>query len=312
MSLLPTLALVVGTSSAPARDPVLVLELDAGETITPDLAVDLQARLERGIGRGRMTPTRDAAADACTTDGCVRSRAAATRSTWVLRSTVWESDRNFAVELRLLDAETLDVVAQSRRECEVCGSAEVLELLEDQAAALAARPTIERPVLGALLLRSRPAQAKVTIDGEHAGSTPSRHEVSVGKHRVTFALAGYGPLTRDVVATAGVEELVEVELVRRRRPLRIAGAVLLGVGLGATAAGGTLLGLDQRPYRSRCSGDDVDFAGRCRFRLDTMIPGAATTAVGLAAVVTGTALLIAAAREGKGGEGKGRRKRRPQ
>lgn len=277
---------------------VLVLPLRAGATVDPSLLGELRAALERGLGRGRLLPFRDAEADACgdDDDACVRRRAAAHGARYVLRSRVEERDRNFATVLELLDAGTLAPLAQARRDCEVCGSAELLETLAEQGATLAARPVVAAPRRGALVLRTRPAGARASVDGEAVGSTPVRHEVTAGRHRVAFERAGFVAVERDVVATAGVDELVEVELARGRRPLRIAGAMLLGAGLGAAGAGGVLLGLDGRPDRSRCTGDDVDFAGRCRFRFETTTAGATTTAGGLAIAIVGLSLLVIDAR----------------
>jgi len=287
--------------SAPptASERVLVLPLRAGATVDPTLLGELQAALERGLGRGRLLPFRDAQADACGDDACVRGRAAAHGARYVLRSRVDEHDRNFTLGLELLDAGTLAPVATAERDCEVCGSTELLETLADQGAALAARPVVAAPRLGTLVLRTRPDDARASVDGQAVGSTPVRHEVSAGRHRVAFERTGFVAVERDVVATAGVEELVEVELVRGRRPLRIAGAVLVGLGLPAAGAGGVLLGLDGRPDRSRCSGDDVDFAGRCRFSFETTTAGAATTAGGLALVAAGIALLVVDARRSR-------------
>lgn len=298
-----TKGLETPADATPAADSmterVLVLPLRAGATVDPSLLGELQAALERGLGRGRLLPFRDAQADACGDDACIRSRAAIHGARYVLRSRVEERERNFTTVLELLDAGTLAAVAEARRDCEVCGSAELLETLADQGAALAARPVVAAPRLGTLVLRTRPAGARARVDGEAVGSTPLRHEVAAGRHRVAFDRAGFVAVERDVVATAGVEELVEVELPRGRRPLRIAGAVLLGAGLGAAGAGGALLGFDGRPDRSRCTGDDVDFAGRCRFSFETTAAGAATTAGGLALVATGIALLVVDARRNR-------------
>ena len=66
-----------GRSPAPATSPqteaapaerVLVLPLATGATVDPGLREELQAALERGLGRGHLLPLRDAAADACVDD----------------------------------------------------------------------------------------------------------------------------------------------------------------------------------------------------------------------------------------------------
>jgi hypothetical protein len=224
----------------------------------------------------------------------VRERAGAVRATYVLRASVDEADRNFAIDLALLDAATLQEVARSSRECEVCGSTEVLEVLADQAAALTRRPAVERPAVGVLVLRSDPAGADVAIDGDDVGRTPARRELPPGGHRVVFEMRGRATVTREVALVEGVEEVLAVELPRKRAPLRIAGGVLLGLGLAGVGAGAGLLAVDGRPHRDRCRGDDVDFEGRCRFQLDTTAGGAVAVALGGAAIAVAIGLLVAA------------------
>jgi hypothetical protein len=155
---------------------------------------------------------------------------------------------------------------------------------------------VATPKLGGLVLRTRPGGAHTRVDGDSVGTTPVRHEVEAGSHEVAFERPGYHPAQVEVVATAGVDERVEVELQPRRRPLRIVGGVLLGVGLAAVGGGAASLALDGRYDRSHCSGDDVDFAGRCRYRYETTTLGATMTAGGAALVVTGIVLLIVQAR----------------
>lgn len=84
----------------------------------------------------------------------------------------------------------------------------------------------------------------------------------------------------------------------RRDPLVPAGAATLAVGVLATIGGATLLALDDRQYQRRCSGDDVDVNGTCRFSYDTLTGGAVLTAVGVAAIGSGIAMLVVGKRRG--------------
>ncbi|MCH9682742.1 MAG: hypothetical protein K0V04_15005, partial [Deltaproteobacteria bacterium] len=80
----------------------------------------------------------------------------------------------------------------------------------------------------------------------------------------------------------------------RRDARRPAGAVLVSAGAGAAAVGITLLVLHGRPYRARCTDDDVDFRGQCRLLHDTALGGGLTLASGVALVATGVVLLVRA------------------
>ena len=63
-------------------------------------------------------------------------------------------------------------------------------------------------------------------------------------------------------------------------------------GLALAGGGAALLAIDGRPYRGRCSGDDVDYAGHCRYEYDTKVAGIVLTSIAGAAVITGIALLV--------------------
>ncbi len=51
--------------------------------------------------------------------------------------------------------------------------------------------------------------------------------------------------------------------------------------------GAALLALDNSPYKDDCDGDNRDFEGRCRYRYNTLLPGALLTGVGIASIITG-------------------------
>jgi hypothetical protein len=57
---------------------------------------------------------------------------------------------------------------------------------------------------GSIFVDSRPRGAKVTIDGQSAGVTPVQiPEVPLGRHTVRLELAGYAPISTDVLVTPG-------------------------------------------------------------------------------------------------------------
>lgn len=85
---------------------------------------------------------------------------------------------------------------------------------------------------------------------------------------------------------------------RKHRTLRIAGWSTASVGVVGVVAGAVLLVLDERPYRARCSGAGRDVNGECEFLYDTLPGGAASLAIGGAALVTGITLAVIGHRRG--------------
>jgi hypothetical protein len=129
-------------------------------------------------------------------------------------------------------------------------------------------------------------------------------------------LEGYLPRERRVTAIKGVAETLSFTLQPTpvdaaptepgwKRVGRPVGWSMLAVGLASVTAGAVFLAIDERPYKSNCSGDDVDAAGNCRQRYNTVVHGATLTAIGGALAVGGLTLGILARK--KKGQGDSRR-----
>jgi len=56
--------------------------------------------------------------------------------------------------------------------------------------------------------------------------------------------------------------------------------------------GSVLIAIDEDAITSRCSGENVNSVGVCKFRRDTLGGGIALVSVGVAAAVTGAVLLV--------------------
>jgi hypothetical protein len=48
-----------------------------------------------------------------------------------------------------------------------------------------------------------------------------------------------------------------------------------------------MLAFHHSPVKSRCSGDNIDIMGRCRYRYDLRAGGIALTTIGIGALITG-------------------------
>jgi hypothetical protein len=67
--------------------------------------------------------------------------------------------------------------------------------------------------VGSISLESRPAGARIFLDGKDAGKTPATlPDVKAGAHRLRFELTGYKALDTTVTVRAGQQERVTVTL----------------------------------------------------------------------------------------------------
>ncbi|MEM6991945.1 MAG: PEGA domain-containing protein [Myxococcota bacterium] len=300
------------TAKATAGLVALVISLGSGRALAGDKAVvtlpvevqgDLGIEWRRaldlgvadGLARGKFEiVTSDRA---CDSPKCFTALAAERDATYLVRTIVSAEDRNYAVALTLIDGKTGEVTAEAAEVCEVCGLQQVQKVVADSAAAL--RTKLDALVAGppVALIGSEPAGAIISIDGETAGQTPLRRELTEGKHLARAEKDGFITVEREFVAVAGVEERLDFELPPlpdigpRFRPW---GWVGVATGSAAIVAGATFWALDERPAPGeRCRGDNVDGAGNCRFRYDTLAPGLVLTAAGAVLALAGTAILVA-------------------
>lgn len=194
------------------------------------------AGLRGGLSRG-SAPLVDEVALAQALAGCVEQecldRARESGATHAVRGGVAKQSRDFLLELEVVDLATGEVVVRSAETCEICGVAEVTELLDSQGALLQTR----LEALG----KEPPA------DTRWAPGSP------------------------------------------RQRAL---GWAALGGGVGLFGAGVTLLALDDRPYKKRCTGADRDAEGDCRWVFKTSWGGAALAVTGAVLVTLGIVALV--------------------
>ncbi len=279
--------------AAPGRVVTLPVEVDGH--LGAQWQRELQGGIAEGLSRGAFEVVTSEVACA---DAPCRSRAAAEHSArFVVRTRVTVDDRNYGVAISLLDPSSSETVAQANEVCELCGMQEVREMVADQAAALRTKLdglATQPPVV---VVESIPPEAVVFIDGELVGRAPVRREVKVGTHSVRAEKDGYVAVEREFSAVAGVEETLPLtleplpDIAPRVRPW---GYVGLGLGLSSMAAGVTFLVLDERPAPGdRCAGANVDAAGQCRFRWNTLTPGLVFTVTGAVVALASSAVLVA-------------------
>jgi hypothetical protein len=277
----------------------LVLEGD----VEPAWRSSLADALARGLARAGLSthplPQRPGECDG----PCWAARAQTAGHDLVVVARVVEHERLYEVELEARDADDGSVVLASKQPCQPCGRVEVEDQLERQAAALADSLLRLDRSPAVLVVESRPTGAEVLVDGKLVGKTPLELPLASGTHRVQTRISGHEPREREFTAVRGVRERWSVTLpavVRdepatkpgAREPLWPTGWALAGVGVPALAVGLTFALLHHRPYRNRCGGDDYDERrDLCRYRWNSLVPGATLTAVGGALAIAGVTMI---------------------
>ncbi len=253
----------------------------------------------------------------CTDFECIHAVAEEADAQWVVQPALSTLDHDYGIAVRLFDAAG-NLKADETSTCEICSYPDAVAALVREAKELkvpllgfVANPygdreqaVAETEDISRFAIRTEPEGALVKIDGERIGKTPLEIDVEPGLRDLEITLRNHNDLVTTVRAPRGGSELLSYALVKNNekqtRALRITGWTFSMLGVGLLGAGVPLLALEERPVKSQCSGNDVDFEGRCRYRYDTLLPGALLTGFGIASLLTGiTTGVIAASRRGK-------------
>jgi len=299
-----------------------VLPIQVEGDLNPEWQPKLEAALERGLTQsGIAVVAATAVAEAtggvtrCDNAKCYTFISSASESRFLVVGRISVVDRNYEVDLDIIDGRDGSLAASSSEACQVCGLGEVEELVTKQAAALRQKVSALSLEPAQLAITSQPAQVRVFVDGVEVGKTPIEYELEPGKHDIEARAPGYMPQKRTVDAVRGVSEKLSFDLLAEEGPVDTGpeetkknwrvptGWTLVGVGVAAVATGATFLALDERPYKAQCDGADMDAFGNCRQRYNTLVHGASFTAAGGVMVISGAAMLISArVRKGRGSD----------
>jgi hypothetical protein len=272
--------------------PPLVVE---GE-VPGYLVADLANRLRSGLG---ATAQAVETSTTCKDATCWMELAKSTNTTHVAHATLTVTDRDYDVRADLVDGRSGEVLATVTRACDICGSEELATTFEDVGDALRRKLASSLQEPPALVITSVPPGATVQLDGAPVGTTPLTVEVTAGEHEIEVGMPDHITQRRRLAFVDGVRQEWKVVLVDvpredrpTGRPLRIAGWSAIGVGLAGLGVGIGVAVLDENPMRSRCSGENVDIEGNCKYRYNTLAGGIASAVVGAAILGTGIALVI--------------------
>ncbi len=304
-----------------ARAAILPLATDGeiNEADREQLTRELVDGLERGnFGIVPPDQVQQALGDArtCDTPKCAAKLTQATQATHLVRAKVTLRDRDYTVEVALVDGPSGQVLARTSEGCEICGIADAGNLVATAAATLRTKLDALARGPSQLAVVSEPADALVSIDGEVVGATPLERPMVPGKHVIRITKEGYISLEREVTLVEGVQESLRFELEKTpsRLPKRPWGWAMLGVGLAGMGTGVAFIALHDRPYDfgGNCTGANVDANGECRYLWDTKWYGMAGVLAGTALATLGVAILLNTSgkkgRRGKGKKAKAKRK----
>lgn len=291
----------VHAAPAPAGDSprLAVLPLRVDGPSDAETRQRWTAGLREGLGRGnaelvdpaKVTPFLEGNCDRQTCYDRVRANSGATH---IVRTTVVAKNRDFILKLDLIDAKTGEVVLSEDETCEICGSTELVSLLDSQGALLQTRLSAMGSGPAVLVLDSKPSGALVYVDGEVVGTTPLERPVLEGSHKIRVSLTGYVAEERELTLVNGARE--EVALTLQRMPgnpkSRALGAAGLAGGLVLLGAGVGLVAIDDTPYKKTCTGDGIDADGDCKSLYGTGPLGSVLIGIGAILGTIGAVVLI--------------------
>lgn len=290
----------------------------------PEADVDkLAGRLVDGLERGAfevVAPAQVAesspGAESCNDSECFAGVAKATGASHVVRAVIKVDDRDYQVRMILADRRGVEMATASDS-CQICGVAEVADLIDAAAATLRTKLDALSQGPATLIISSTPPGARVYIDGELKGTTPFDAPVIPGKHVLRISMDGFITVEREATFVEGIEESqsFELEKVPSRLPARPWGWVSIGAGAAGLATAGffTYLGQSERDFKLGGECDMPDAEGDCpriwnteAIVLGSAVAGAALTTLGIAI------LLTSSRRRGEDAAEQARRRRRPR
>ncbi|MCX4242825.1 PEGA domain-containing protein [Paraliomyxa miuraensis] len=291
----PNLAL-----AAEPRVGLLPLELDG--KLPPNGDTQLAQKIESSVAAtgAAVVPAATLGKAACPDEGCMSELAAKAGVTHLVRPSVRLQESDYVITLAVVDGITGQVIHEAQQVCELCGLTEAIEVAGSLAGSLKEHLVAPDAQTGTLSISSSPTGAEVLVDGQPVGVTPLQMALPIGSHQLTLRRGGFESIDSDVSIEAGLTATIELALTpvsAERKPLppivRPLSWAAIGVGTAALGSGIALFVLDERPVTfTRCSGDDVDAEGNCRFRHKTLAGGVIMTVTGVVAITAGALLLV--------------------
>lgn len=200
---------------------------------------------------------------------------------------VAESNKTYDITLEIINGRTGATIGRRRERCETCGMTEAAEKVGLAASALRSRLEALARTPARVVVRSRPGGAEASIDGQPVGRTPIDLELTGGQHHLALRLRGYHDVARTFTVVSGVDEALELEMLRPPStfPYRLVGWLALAGGAALVGGGAYAAAIDGSELA--CAEEVKDVRGRCPRLRDTDALAATLVGVGAASMALG-------------------------
>ncbi|MDZ4696202.1 MAG: PEGA domain-containing protein [Deltaproteobacteria bacterium] len=223
----------------------------------------------------------------CTDTDCYPAVAEALEVGYLVSGRIEESNKSYDIVLTIINGRTGAVIGQASERCETCGITEAAEKVSLATASLRNRLEAVAMTPAHVVIRSSPSGALAAVDGKPVGKTPLDLQLPGGQHALALTRDGYEQHDRTFTVVSGVDETLNVDLLRipSTLPLKALGWSGLLAGTALVAAGVYLARIDGKTIA--CSDDNKDVNGRCPRIRDTDATAVALTGVGAVVLTLG-------------------------
>jgi hypothetical protein len=303
------LAALTATARAQGDSPgiqrVAVVHLDVDGNVPEAVQARFAQRVVDGLAAARFEVLagerlnkrlRAAGGRACDQPSCYPALARDLGVGYLVAGAIDEQAKTYDIKLDLFNGRTGAVLASVHERCETCGLEDTAEKVNLAASALRARLEAVTRMPARFVIRSNPPAAQARIDGKPVGNTPLDLELASGEHQLSLRAVDHEPLHRTFVVVSGVDETLDLALVREPSlfPYRPVGWAGLSLGAAAIAGGIYALAVDGKEVA--CAKSQQDSLGHCPRVRSTGVLGAVLLGVGSAsAAVGGISLYVGSA-----------------
>lgn len=248
------------------RASVAVASIEFDGNVPSAARASLLERLAEGLKQGEVTlwGQGEAAKTPCGDAPCYRRLAGELGVAYLVTGKVVESQKNYEIDLELIAGATGRSSGYHRQRCQICGLSEAAERMSLAASALTEKLKLLLREPGRLVVRARPTNAIVSVDGAVKGPVPQEVNLPAGVHRLTLESPGYRPVERELQIVPAVDQSLEIEMMQIPSEFPYKGAGWAAVTTGAALiAGGVVTMLFFNGSEVGCAPEDQDLEGDC-------------------------------------------------